>query len=157
MLITAFFKRRMGTKTRAACPTPSQVGTTQRAGQHVQAWCLAAAAVPAPRQFPTRLAVCTALGAVQRGCVCAGLTSCRCVTPQVAQMDADTEQVEVASSADEEELKQAALDHLDATVISYVLVCARHTQSCAVLRYATLCCAVRHSSINTTAWLHGMS
>ena len=26
MLITAFFKRRMGTKTQAACPTPSQVG-----------------------------------------------------------------------------------------------------------------------------------
>jgi hypothetical protein len=37
-------------------------------------------------------------------------------------MDADEEQVEVASSADEEELKQAAQDHLDATVISYVLV-----------------------------------
>ena len=37
-------------------------------------------------------------------------------------MDADVEPVEVASSADEEEMKQAAQDHLDATVISYVLV-----------------------------------
>lgn len=41
---------------------------------------------------------------------------------QVAQMDADVEPVEAASSADEEEMKQAAQDHLDATVISYVLV-----------------------------------
>jgi hypothetical protein len=41
---------------------------------------------------------------------------------QVAQMDADVEPVEVASSADEEEMKHAAQDHLDATVISYVLV-----------------------------------
>lgn len=38
-------------------------------------------------------------------------------------MDADVEQrSEAGSAADEEEQKQAALDHLEATVISYVLV-----------------------------------
>lgn len=37
-------------------------------------------------------------------------------------MDADLEQAEVASSADEEDYKQAALDQIEATVISYVLV-----------------------------------
>lgn len=52
---------------------------------------------------------------------------------QVAQMDADIEQAEVGSSADEEGQKQAATEHLEATVISYVLVSSKiWAEACAV-------------------------
>ena len=54
-------------------------------------------------------------------------------------MDADVEPVDVDSSADEEEMKQAARDHLDATVISYVLV--------SILRmYSLAVCLCKHMS-----------
>lgn len=51
-------------------------------------------------------------------------------------MDADVEQSDACSSVDEAEEKAAALEHLEATVISYVLV--RGSRTADVLSFVNL-------------------
>jgi hypothetical protein len=93
-------------------------------GRHVSQLCPGAVFVPLAAllsaQQPHTETTCSTC--CHAACVCSSQVAICTYLPQVAQMDADVEPVDVDSSADEEEMKQAALDHLDATVISYVLV-----------------------------------